>query len=147
MILRVKIKVLHYITFHNQVSKRCAGHFITSLLPWAEPTWAQIAPTQTIATLCGPALPLLPLRRKVQSSAGLPTLYLSHALSALGASSGASGGASEPGAYGWYGWYMSEPCKTSVSKDVIISGTWLVLSKITSFGTCVVLPGDAKDSS
>ena len=65
---------------------------------------AHIAPTQMIAILYGPALPLLPFRRKVQSPAGLSTLYLSSVLcpgdGALGAPSGASGGTSEPCAYG-----------------------------------------------
>ena len=38
-----------------------------------------ITPTQTIATPCCPVLPLLPLQGKVQSLAGLSTLYLSSA--------------------------------------------------------------------
>ena len=76
-------------------------HYITAAMGRA-----YIAPTQTIATLCGRALPLLPLRRKVQILAGLSTLHLSSACvvclgdGALVVSSGASDGTSEFGAYG-----------------------------------------------
>ena len=49
-------------------------HYITAAVGRAH-----VAPTQTIATPCGPVLPLLPLKisREVQSLAGLSTLYLS----------------------------------------------------------------------
>ena len=76
-------------------------HYITAAVGRAH-----IALTQTIATHYGPALPLLPLQRKVQSLAGLSTLYLSSACvvclgdGALVVPRGASGGASEFGANG-----------------------------------------------
>ena len=49
--------VAYYITLHS-----FSLHYITAAVGRAH-----IAPTQTIATPCGPALPLFPLRRKVQS--------------------------------------------------------------------------------
>ena len=61
---------------------------------------SHIAPTQMIATPCGPELLLLPHRRIVQSLLGLSTLYLSNACivflcdGALVVPSGAGGGAS-----------------------------------------------------
>lgn len=71
------------------------------LLPRAEPHSANANDHH----FCGPTLPLLPLQRKVQSLAGLSTLYLSSACvvclgdGTLMVPSGASGRASEFGAY------------------------------------------------
>ena len=93
--------VAYYITLHYITFLFITLHYITAAVGRAH-----IAPTQTIATPCGPALPLFPLRRKVQSLAGLSTLYLSSAcVACLGdgafvVPSGASGGASQFGAYG-----------------------------------------------
>jgi len=93
------------------------------------PALSHIAPTQTITTPCGPVLPLLPLRRKVHSLAGLSTLYLSSAycLHCLP-------GQRHPRGSQWSKWRAKRvwciqvTCLSHVRclcRKMLISGTWL----------------------
>ena len=98
---------------------------------------AHIAPTLTIAAPCGPALPLLPPRRKVQSLAGLSAPYLSSACvvclgdGALVVPSGTKRRDKRL-------WCIRVTCPSHVRRlcrKMLMSGSWLVLSEITLFGT------------